>query len=363
MENRKSYIGIKNSLSEDSTLELFFTDFIFDGFDWNTWEETNLVQDTIDKITAAKPSKILVTINSLGGDVMIGLAIYNFLKSYNAEVEVDIIGFAASIASIMAMSASKGKLRIAKNGFMIIHAASSGMYGNAKEMKGQAAVLDKITGEMADIYALRSGKDAKHFTDLWADGGDVWLTGSEAKAMGLADELLNAVPMTATINLEAYGFKKIPNKITSSLIQTKKNMAFEKTLATAKAESFKVVDGGFLLEETALNNLEATIAASETTAAELATAKEKETELTEAVATEKKTVETLTAASVTHAEKIKELEAKVEALGKKPSGTGSSLNSKKDETVEEQSGKIGLNSADHPLNQYARTRLAAKNLK
>src|SRR5689334_16785658 len=136
MPQPKSYIGIKNEASSD-TLELHFTDYIYDGFDWNTWEYKNLVQDTINKIKAANPDKIKVVINSLGGDVMIGLALYNYLKNHKAEKEVEIIGFAASIASVMAMCASPGKLKMAKNAFMIIHAAWSYAVGNAAEMREQ----------------------------------------------------------------------------------------------------------------------------------------------------------------------------------------------------------------------------------
>jgi len=388
MENKKSYIGIKNSV-DDSTLELFFTDYIFDGFDWNTFEATNMVQDMIDKIKAANPSKIKVTINSLGGDVMIGLAIYNFLKNYNAKVQVEIIGFAASIASIIAMSASKGKLMIAKNGFMIIHAASSFAAGNAKELRDQAEVLDKISTEMADIYALRSGKDAKYFTDLWADGGDVWLTGAEAKEMGLADELINATAMTAKLNLEDFGYKNIPKKITSSIIQNQKlNMAFKKTIAASKAESFAVVDGGFLLEETQLNNIENALTVAETAAGEAAATlasvnaslEEKNASLvalTEEVAAQKKIAETLTAEKAAAAQKLTEtetahatalaakdekiasLEAEVVTLGKKPSGTGSAVVSTEDEKPEEAAtGKPGLLDAEHPLNKYAANKIA-----
>src|SRR5688572_6196609 len=125
----KSYIWIKNEASS-KTVELHFTDYIYDGFDFETWEYKNLVQDTINKIKDANPEKINVVINSLGGDVMIGLALYNFLKSYDAEINVEIIGFAASIASIIAMCADKGKLKMAKNAFMIVHAAWSGAVGN-----------------------------------------------------------------------------------------------------------------------------------------------------------------------------------------------------------------------------------------
>ncbi len=193
MSHKKSFIGIKAEAST-STLELHFTDYIYDGIDWNTWEEINMVQDTIDAIKAANPTTIKVIINSLGGDVMIGLALYNYLKAYNATKEVEIIGFAASIASVMAMCASPGKLRMAKNSFMIIHAAHSSAYGNASEIRKQAETLDKVSNELAEIYAQRSGKAAADFTKMWA-GGDKWLTGAEAKELGLVDELTNADPV------------------------------------------------------------------------------------------------------------------------------------------------------------------------
>jgi ATP-dependent Clp protease protease subunit len=208
MPKSKSYIGIKNE-ADTSTLELHFTDFIYDGFNWDTWETTNLVQDTIDKIKAANPSTIKVVINSLGGDVMIGLALYNYIKNYKAAKEVDILGFAASIASIMAMVADPGKLRMGKSTFMIIHAAWSYAAGNAKEMRKQADDLDKVTNELAGIYAQRSGKDAKYFTDLWADG-DYWMTATEAKEIGLADEIYNSEPINAKVDFSNYSFRNIP---------------------------------------------------------------------------------------------------------------------------------------------------------
>lgn len=237
MSKQKSYIGIKNE-TETSTLELHFTDFIYDGFDWNTWETVNLVQDTINKIKAANPTVIKIIINSLGGDVMIGLALYNYLKNYNAEKQVDIIGFAASIASIMAMCASKGKLRMAKNSFMIIHAAWSWAAGNAKEMRKQADDLDKVTNELADIYAQRSGKEASHFTDLWADG-DYWMTGSEAKELGLVDELYNAEPINAKVDFSQYDFKNIPAALIKNDVKPDDNKTF---LSQLNNQFMKIID-------------------------------------------------------------------------------------------------------------------------
>jgi ATP-dependent Clp endopeptidase proteolytic subunit ClpP len=207
MPRPQSYIGIKNS-AEKKTVELHFTDFIYDGFDWNTYEYVNLVQNTIDKIKEANPETIKVLINSLGGDVMVGLALYNYLKNHPATVEVEVIGFAASIASVIAMSATPGKLKMAQSSFMIIHQAWSYAAGNAGDLREQANTLETISNELANIYALRSGKEAKYFTKAWADG-DVWMTATEAKEIGLADELINAdVEVHAAIN--EFGFKNVP---------------------------------------------------------------------------------------------------------------------------------------------------------
>lgn len=214
MPKSKSYIGIKNE-AETSTLELHFTDFIYDGFNWDTWETTNLVQETINKIKAANPSKIKVVINSLGGDVMIGLALYNYIKAYKAEKEVDVLGFAASIASIMAMVADPGKLRMGKSTFMIIHAAWSYAAGNAKDMRKQADDLDKVTNELAGIYAQRTGKEVSYFTDLWADG-DYWMTATEAKEIGLADEIYNSEPINAKVDFSQYDFRNVPAALLNS---------------------------------------------------------------------------------------------------------------------------------------------------
>ena len=113
MQTPSFHIAMKNTIG-DGVLELQFLDTIANSteFDWTTGEllTTNLVEETIAQVKAANPSKIKCTIDSIGGDASIGLAIYNFLKSYNAKVEVEIIGMAGSIASVMAMAASKGEL-------------------------------------------------------------------------------------------------------------------------------------------------------------------------------------------------------------------------------------------------------------
>lgn len=240
MTKAKSYIGIKSE-ANSSTLELHFTDFIYDGFNWETWEFENLVQQTIDKIKDANPSKIKIVINSLGGDVMVGLALYNYLKNHKAEKEVEIIGFAASIASVIAMCASPGKLKMAKSSFMIIHAAWSEASGNAKDLREQADALDKVSNELASIYAQRSGKTAEHYTSLWANG-DYWMTGEEALAEGLVDELMNSEPVQASVaDIRSFGFKNIPSTLMRAEVKPD-NEGNKTFFSELKNDFMKIID-------------------------------------------------------------------------------------------------------------------------
>lgn len=184
-------VAIKNVSVSNATepdMELHFLDGIYDSFDWYTWEETNMVKDVIDKVNAAKPKKIKLVINSQGGDAQIGLAIYNFLKNYNCKKETDVIGMAGSIASVMAMVADKGKLKMARNSFMVIHRAWGWAQGNSDEMRAAADVVDKFTDQVVDVYHQRTGKSKEEIESLIANG-DYWMTASEAKEMGFCDEV------------------------------------------------------------------------------------------------------------------------------------------------------------------------------
>lgn len=193
MQTPSFHIAMKNTIG-DGVLELQFLDTIANNtqFDWTTGEllTTNLVEETIAQVKAASPSKIKCTIDSIGGDASIGLAIYNFLKSYNAKVEVEIIGMAGSIASVMAMAASKGKLSIARNAFMVIHKAWGVGIGNSNDLRQAADVIDKYTAQVVDIYAQRSGKNTEEIAAL-IENGDYWMSGVEAVEQGFADSIFN----------------------------------------------------------------------------------------------------------------------------------------------------------------------------
>jgi ATP-dependent protease ClpP protease subunit len=212
---KKRFIAIRNQ-ADSNTLELYFLDVIADTYDWYTGF-TSKVQEIIDKVNYYKPSTIKLIIDSEGGDAPTGMAIYNFLKRCDAKVEVEIIGLAASIASVVAMSANKGKLKIAKNAFMMLHKAEGAVWGTSEEIRQGADLVDMYTSQIVDIYSQRSGKTADEINTLIANG-DFWMSGEEAVAQGFADATFNDTPnLQIAARLDPKIYKNIPAQIRAQM--------------------------------------------------------------------------------------------------------------------------------------------------
>ncbi len=133
---------------------------------------------------------LVVHINSPGGDIFDGLAIYQALKSHPADVTVIVDGVAASIASVIAMAANK--LVMAPKATMMIHDGWSVSCGNAAEMRKMADVLDKQSEIIASVYSDRSGQPV----DFWRAQmlEESWYNAQEAVNAGLADEVEGQAP-------------------------------------------------------------------------------------------------------------------------------------------------------------------------
>ncbi len=126
-------------------------------------------------------------LNSPGGDVFDGIAIYNRLKQHKGDVSVVVDGLAASAASFIAMAASPGKLEMAPHSQLMIHDGFGMAIGNAADMQEMAGLLDKASDNIAGIYADRTGKPA----DYWREQmrAETWYTDREAVSAGLADRV------------------------------------------------------------------------------------------------------------------------------------------------------------------------------
>jgi ATP-dependent Clp endopeptidase proteolytic subunit ClpP len=126
-------------------------------------------------------------INSPGGDVHDGIAIYNQLKQRAGTIGVIVDGLAASAASFIAQAASPGKLEMAPHSQMMVHNGFSMGIGDAADLRKTADLLDMVTTEIASIYAERTGKPVEYWQAKMAD--ETWFTAEQAVAEGLADKV------------------------------------------------------------------------------------------------------------------------------------------------------------------------------
>lgn len=132
--------------------------------------------------------EIHLLINSGGGDVFDGFAIYNMLREHEARIETKIEGLAASIASVIALAGDT--VGIHATAFVMIHNPWGVVVGDANEMRAFADTLDKVAGPMVSLYAAKMSEDADDIREML--DAETWFDGNEAVDAGFADELLGA---------------------------------------------------------------------------------------------------------------------------------------------------------------------------
>ena len=131
---------------------------------------------------------VVVNINSPGGDMFEGVAIYNLLRAHPGVITVRIFSLAASAASIIAMAGQN--IEIAKTGTLIIHNAWVVVAGNRHDLRAAAEILAPLDDMLAGIYADRAGATTEDITAKM--DAETWIIGQAAIDMGLADALLPA---------------------------------------------------------------------------------------------------------------------------------------------------------------------------
>jgi len=187
----KNFYAFRNQDSPD-VAHLDIYDEI--GF-WGT-----TAKDFMATLKTIKAKTIVVSINSPGGSVMDGFAIYNRLRSHGAKIEVSVDGIAASIASVIAMAGDV--IRMPQNSFMFIHQPLVGAVGNAEDLRKMAEDLDKVAVNIQNIYAVRSGADVKAIQKMMQE--ETMLTAQEAMDMGFCDEILPEMKAAARYNAADY---------------------------------------------------------------------------------------------------------------------------------------------------------------
>ena len=187
--NEKWY-NIQNKAGETADI------YIFDEI--GTYGVT--AQDFISEIKGLKDMPINLRINSLGGDVFDGMAMYNVIKRREAKTTVYIEGIAASIATIIALGADE--VIMAENSLFMIHNAWGGTSGEAKDMRKTAETLDKITSELTDIYVKKTGLSYDTLAEMMDE--ESWLNADEAFALGFIDTISDSIKVAAKYDVSKF---------------------------------------------------------------------------------------------------------------------------------------------------------------
>lgn len=157
-------------------------------------------KDFIAEFRSIAESDVTLEINTPGGNVFDGLAMFNAMKFSDKNITVKVMGIAASMGSYLAMVGSK--IVMPENTFMMVHNPLNAIYGNAADMREMADVLDKIGASLTSTYVARTGKSLEEVSTLLAN--ESYLTAAECLALGLCDEVTPAVTVKASFEREDF---------------------------------------------------------------------------------------------------------------------------------------------------------------
>lgn len=162
---------------------------MFDLIGEDYWSDGGVTAKKVAaQLRAIGPRPIEIQINSPGGDMFEGIAIYNILREHPHEITVKVMGMAASAASIIAMAGDN--ILIGAASFLMIHNCWVVAVGNRHDMQETADWLKPFDQAMVDLYAARSGSSTKEI-EKWMDA-ETFMSGTMAIDRGFADDLLSA---------------------------------------------------------------------------------------------------------------------------------------------------------------------------
>lgn len=179
--------GVRALERGDNVITMF--DIIGEDF-WSGGGVT--AKGVASQLRAIGDRPVEVQINSPGGDMFEGIAIYNVLREHPQPITIKVMGMAASAASVITMAGDTVEIGAAS--FIMIHNCWVLAMGNRHDMRETADFLEPFDAAMVEVYAARSGQSADDITK-WMDA-ETFMSGSQAIERGFADALLNADKLT-----------------------------------------------------------------------------------------------------------------------------------------------------------------------
>lgn len=204
-ENPKPWYEIRNAKDKPPAEEvdiLVYGPIVSDSF----WTEGTVAMAFVKNLGNITAKKINLYINSPGGNVFAGKAIYNALKRHKSTKCVFIDGIAASIASIIAMAGDE--IHIPLNATIMIHNPETAVMGGANDMRKSADLLDQEKSALIAIYNERTGLSADELSALM--DAETWMVGKAAVDKGFATTLLQTAPAQNCFGFDLSDYKNAP---------------------------------------------------------------------------------------------------------------------------------------------------------
>lgn len=176
--------------SDDGTSTIFLYG---DIGDYTEVQSGRIAQELMEAERVSR--RIHVRINSNGGEVYSGIAIFNALRHSQADIRIYVDGIAASMASVIALCGKP--VEMSKYARLMLHSVSGGCYGNKQDLQRCMEEIESLEGSLSEIYAERLGMSQEEVKQTYFDGEDHWLTAQEALYLGFIDGIYDADPVPA----------------------------------------------------------------------------------------------------------------------------------------------------------------------
>lgn len=209
------------------------------------WDEEDTTASSFQKDLKAlgDVEAINLHVNSPGGSVFEGITIGNMLKHHKAKVTAYVDALAASIASVIV--ASCDKVVMYDNSMLMIHNPWSRMVGNAKDFRKQADDLDKISESSVITYLSKAGDLLTEERIKQIMDEETWLSASEAKEIGLCDEILGTNSIAASIDEKLFkNYRNVPEDLIKQEVKKNRDSIItdeRKKLAEASLNNQKLI--------------------------------------------------------------------------------------------------------------------------
>ena len=234
--NLKNMLEIKNFT--DTTCDLYFYGDIVDSWS-GAWDDTDQYPQAIKEfLDEAKDKNINIYVNSGGGSVFAGMAIYNMLKRHKGYKTVYVDGLAGSIASVIALAGDK--IVIPKNAYMMIHKPWCTCGGNANDFREMANTLDKVEQGILNVYKDNLASEMYYDEVVEMVNNETWLTGEEASKYFANVEIVEPLQLVACTSDLYSKYINTPKNISNDL--KIENKALEDKVEEVEVEKVEEIE-------------------------------------------------------------------------------------------------------------------------